>query len=85
MSNGAQYGKARRVRERDVDRVMRAIVRRVEAKRLELDVPAREIQAATRIHPATLSHLNAHTKRLTLRLLVRLALALGISFEELVS
>ena len=85
MSRHAQYGKARRVRERDVDRTLRAIVRRIEAKRLELDVPAREIQAATRIHPATLSHIAQHRKRPTLRLLVRLALALGISLEELIS
>ena len=85
MKYRAQNGKARRVSDAQVDRVVRTVAARIRRKRIELDVPADEIQAAARIHPATLSHIATRRKGTTLRTLVRLALALGISLEELIS
>jgi regulator of extracellular matrix RemA (YlzA/DUF370 family) len=81
----AMYGRARRVSEIDVSRVLRVVADRIKAKRIELDVPADEIQAASGVHPATLSHIAKGRKKTTLRTLVRIALALGISLEELIS
>lgn len=81
----AMWGRAQRVSEADVERVLQATAKRIKAKRIELDVPANEIQAATGVHPATLSSIANRKKGTTLRTLVKLALALGISLEELIS
>lgn len=80
------WGRARTVNDNEAARIVRVIGERIKAKRTELDVPASEIYAAAGIHPSTLAHIATGKKpNVTLRTLVRIALALGISLEELIS
>ena len=85
-TNRAMWGRARRIDEREVAELIRTVGLRIKAARIERDVAATELAAATGIHPSTLAHIATGKKpNVTLRTLVKVALALGITLEELIA
>lgn len=84
--NRAMWGRAKAIDEDEVAATIRMIGLRIKAARIERDIAANELAAATGIHPSTFAHIATGKKpNVTLRTLVKVALALGITLEELIS
>jgi DNA-binding XRE family transcriptional regulator len=77
------YGKARRVDPRKLAAYHLAIGSRLRDRRLELDIAAAELAAATGSHPRTIYRIERGERNTKIGTFVKFALALSMSPSEL--